>query len=113
MLFVLPRLLCNRLRESIVSFCMDYTDFIHNITWKDLPEEVKAQSILCVRDILATAAGASTLPNSEKIRSLVAEQYGVGKCLLWFQSVRTSITGAAFGNAFLVDSLDGLLHILV
>ena len=86
---------------------MDYANKIADISWDYFPEAVKRQAKICLKDLLAVGAGGSTLPNTKRIKSFVQRQYGGGKSCLWFQNHSASTLGAAFGNAFMVDSLDG------
>ena len=68
--------------------------------------EVKKQTKRCIRDVLATAGGATLLPDAAKGSKFVGEQFGSGGAVLWFSGRTSSMTGAAFYNSFLVDSLD-------
>jgi 2-methylcitrate dehydratase PrpD len=85
---------------------MDYTHKLLNIAWNQVPDEVRKQTKRCVRDVIATAAGATLLPDASRACLFVKKQFGEGKIPLWFQKSKSSMTGAAFYNSFLVDSLD-------
>lgn len=71
-----------------------------------MPAEVQQQAKICLKDVLAAAAGASALPNSAKIIELIKDQYGKGICPVWFTNTKTSFIGASLANAFMTDSLD-------
>ncbi len=85
---------------------MNYAQKIHAMQFSELPAEVQRQAKICLKDVLATAAGAGTLPNSAKITELMESQYGKGNCPIWFRNTKTSFVGASLGNAFMTDSLD-------
>jgi len=85
---------------------MNYAEKIKALSFSELPAEVQRQAKICLKDVLATAAGASTLPNSAKITELAKSQYGTGNCPIWFRNTKTSFIGASLSNAFMTDSLD-------
>ena len=85
---------------------MTYTEKLLSLCWDDIPPQVKKHTKRCIRDILATAAAATVLPDAARACRFVSEQFGPGEIPLWFQGNRSSMTGAAFYNSFLVDSLD-------
>lgn len=85
---------------------MDYTHKLLNIVWNEVPDEARKQTKRCIRDVIATAAGASLLPDASRACRFVKKQFGQGKIPLWFQKTKSCMTGAAFYNSFLVDSLD-------
>jgi 2-methylcitrate dehydratase PrpD len=85
---------------------MVYSESLLNKDWGSVPDEVKKQTKRCIRDIIATAAGASLLPDIGKAGEFIGQQFGVGEVPLWFQRRKSSMVGASFFNSFLVDSLD-------
>jgi 2-methylcitrate dehydratase PrpD len=76
------------------------------LKWQEIPEPVRRQTKRCIKDILATAAGATILSDTALIADLISEQFKTGPAPMWFQKRRTAFLGAAFFNAFLTDSLD-------
>lgn len=85
---------------------MDYTYKLLNIVWNEVPEEVRRQTKRCIRDVIATAAGATLLPDASRACRFVKKQFGDGEIPLWFQKSKSCMAGGAFYNSFLVDLLD-------
>jgi len=85
---------------------MDYTQWLIELTWQDLPVEVQRQARRCVKDIIATAGGSRCLPAYESMLRLVSAQFGQGRVPLWFSGHNSSLVGACYFNAQAVDSLD-------
>lgn len=83
-----------------------YENWVAELRWEDLPPEVRRQALVCLADVLATAAGAQRLPTSAQTAALVREQFGDGLVPLWFQRHGSSSAGAAYCNCQCVDSLD-------
>jgi 2-methylcitrate dehydratase PrpD len=94
------------LRQTNKASGSDNWRCLAELNWQDVPEPVRKQTKRCIKDILATAAGASTLPDMAGMARLLSEQYKDGPAPLWFQKRHASFSGAAFFNAFLTDSLD-------
>lgn len=85
---------------------MGYADWVLSIEWEKVPAEVRQQTKRCLRDVIATAAGAAQLPDAARGRDFVRGQFGDGEVGLWFQKAKSSMVGGCFYNSFLVDSLD-------
>ncbi len=85
---------------------MDYAKWLVDVTWEDLPPEVQRQTRRCVTDIIATAAGSRCLPAYETMLRLVGAQFGRGQAPLWFSGQDSSLVGACYFNAQVIDSLD-------
>ncbi len=83
-----------------------HADWIAGLRWEDLPEPVRRQARRCLKDIVATAAGSLALPAAPAIERLVAAQFGAGTVPMLFRGPRTTLAGAAFGNALRIDGLD-------
>jgi 2-methylcitrate dehydratase PrpD len=81
-------------------------DAIWKLQWGQVPRAVQEQTKRSLKDILATAAGATRLPDAERLRALTAGQFAAGEARLWFRGTGAAFAGAAFFNAFLTDSLD-------
>lgn len=80
--------------------------WIAGLRWEDLPGPVRRQAVRCLKDVLATAAGSLALPAAPAIERLVAAQFGAGPSPMLFRGPRTTLAGAAFGNALRIDGLD-------
>jgi len=76
------------------------------IRWNGLPGSVRTQAKRCLKDIVGTAAGAQALPVARCAATLAARQYGRGAAPVWFTGTKSSLVGAAYANAMIVDSLD-------
>jgi 2-methylcitrate dehydratase PrpD len=85
---------------------VSHAAWIAGLRWVDLPEPVKRQTRRCLKDIMATAAGALALPAAAPIEHLVAAQFGAGPAPMLFRGPMTTLAGAAFGNALRIDGLD-------
>ncbi|MCX7030097.1 MAG: MmgE/PrpD family protein [Spirochaetes bacterium] len=85
---------------------MSHEAWIAGLRWEDLPEPVQHQARRCLKDIVATAAGALALPAAGPIERLVAAQFGAGPAPMLFRGPMTTLAGAAFGNALRIDGLD-------
>ncbi|OHD67588.1 MAG: hypothetical protein A2177_12525 [Spirochaetes bacterium RBG_13_68_11] len=85
---------------------MSHAAWIAGLRWDDLPAPVQRQSRRCLKDIVATAAGALALPTAAPIERLVAAQFGAGPAPLLFRGPMNTLAGAAFGNALRIDGLD-------
>jgi len=85
---------------------MNLGAFLRGLRWEGLPATVQRQTRRCLKDILATSAGSLALPAARSIESLVAAQFGAGPAPLFFRGPRTTLAGAAFGNALRIDGLD-------
>jgi 2-methylcitrate dehydratase PrpD len=83
-----------------------HADWIAGLRWEDLPEPVRRQARRCLKDIVATAAGSLALPAAAGIERLVAAQFVAGPAPMLFRGPRTTLAGAAFGNALRIDGLD-------
>ncbi|HUJ76370.1 MAG TPA: MmgE/PrpD family protein, partial [bacterium] len=85
---------------------MSHAEWISRLRWESLPEAVRGQARRCLKDVIATSAGSLSLPTARPIEELVVAQFGQGDAPLFFQSTKTTLSGAAFGNALRIDSLD-------
>jgi 2-methylcitrate dehydratase PrpD len=85
---------------------VSHAAWIADLRWDHLPEPVRRQARRCLKDIVATAAGSLALPAAPGIERLVAAQFGAGPAPMLFRGPRTTLAGAAFGNALRIDGLD-------
>ncbi|WP_323770094.1 MmgE/PrpD family protein [Antarctobacter sp.] len=85
---------------------MTVLDFIHGLSWKDLPDEVRAQARRCLRDLLGVAAGGLGTKMSRIIRDHAAEDFA-GDTPLLFDDRRAAPSAAAMAIGISIDSLDG------
>jgi 2-methylcitrate dehydratase PrpD len=80
--------------------------WIAGLAWEDLPGPVQRQARRCLKDVVAAAAGSLALPAASAIERLVAAQFGAGPAPMLFRGPKTTLAGAAFGNALRIDGLD-------
>ncbi len=86
---------------------MNYAERLTEIQRGGLPDTVMRQAKRCLKDVLGVAAGAAALADSQRLFSMTHKQFGSGRARLWFRGVGSSLLGASYHNAMLVDFLDG------
>ncbi len=86
---------------------MNYAERLSEIQRRGLPDAVSMQAKRCLKDVLGVAAGAAALADSRRLFSITHTQFGSGRATLWFRGAGSSLLGASYHNAMLVDFLDG------
>ena len=84
-------------------------DFLHGLTFNDLPPEVRHQAWRCLLDLCGVAAAGSGTKLSRIIRDHAASQFGAGSgpgARLIFDGRRVSPAGAALAGGMTIDSVD-------
>lgn len=84
-------------------------DFLHGLTFYDLPTEVKHQAWRCLLDLCGVAAAGSGTALSKIIRDHAASQFGAGSgsaARLIFDGRSVSPAGAALAGGMSIDSVD-------
>lgn len=81
-------------------------DFIHALSWQDLPQSVKTRAELCILDLLGIAIGGSGTRLSRIIRDHAASQFG-GPLPMLFDGRPASAAGFALAGGMTIDALDG------
>lgn len=84
-------------------------DFLHGLTFDDLPGAVKHQAWRCLLDLCGVAAAGSGTALSQIIRDHAASQFGAGSgsaASLIFDGRRVSPAGAALAGGMTIDSVD-------
>jgi len=81
------------------------TDFIHELSYDDLPIPVVQQAKNCLLDLLGVAVAGHTTRLSHILGDFVCSQYP-GQVPLLFSGRRASACGAALFGAMLIDSID-------
>ncbi|MFY0312140.1 MmgE/PrpD family protein [Leisingera sp. D0M16] len=90
---------------------LPFSDFLHDLTWDDLPGEVREFARRWLLDLVGVAAGGSQTRLSAIIRDHAAAHFGAGtkkksaRMLLDGRSV--SPAGAALAAGMTIDALDG------
>jgi 2-methylcitrate dehydratase PrpD len=85
---------------------MDPIEFIHGLTWGDLPASVQERVELCLLDLIGVAAGGHGTRLSRIIRAHAAETFG-GIAPLLFDARTASPAGVALATGMTIDALDG------
>lgn len=80
-------------------------DFIHQLSYDDLPDEVIHHAKRCLLDLTAVAAGGVLTPLAKIISDYVSEEMP-GDSPLLFSQQTASRSGAALANGSIIDSFD-------
>jgi 2-methylcitrate dehydratase PrpD len=93
---------------SLSSRVPSLADFVNDLSFSDLPAEVRLQAKRCVLDLVGTAAAGRTTPLSAIIRGHVVEQFGAGGpgARIIFDGRQVSPAGAALAGGMIIDSFD-------
>lgn len=81
-------------------------DFIHDLTWHDIPEHVQRQARRCLLDTLGAAVAGRQTPLSRIIHNVSAANFGGRGAYLWLDGREVSPPGAALANGMTIDALD-------
>lgn len=85
---------------------MDVVDFIHEMNWKGLPQDVRRQARRCLLDTLGAGIGGSRIRLSQIIRNFAVFAFGGQGAYLWLDGREVSPPGAALANGMTIDALD-------
>jgi 2-methylcitrate dehydratase PrpD len=85
---------------------MRVLEFIHEINWDNLPNEVQSQARRCLLDTLGAAIAGRQTELSRIVHDFAASNYGGSDAQLWFDGREVSPPGAALANGMTIDSLD-------
>ena len=81
-------------------------DFIAEVTWDDLPQDVRQQSKLCLLDLIGVGAGGAGTKLSRIIRDYSALDMS-GALPMMFDGRGASAAGVALAGGMTIDALDG------
>lgn len=81
-------------------------DFIHDLTWRDLPDTIKSVAVLNLLDLIGVGAAGSATRLSGMIRTHASEDFG-GQTGMLFDDRTASLTGAALAAGMTIDAVDG------
>ena len=81
-------------------------DFIAEVTWGDLPQEVRRQPKLCLLDLIGVGAGGAGNKLSNIIRHYSALDMS-GAMPIMFDGRGVSASGLALAGGMTIDALDG------
>jgi 2-methylcitrate dehydratase PrpD len=82
------------------------SQFIHELKWEHLPEDVRHQAHRCLLDTVGSAIGGRQTDLSRIIHDFAATAYGGQGAHLWLDGRKVSPPGAALANGMTIDSLD-------
>lgn len=85
---------------------MSAIDFIHDITFADIPDDCILEAIRCFVDTCGVAVGGSQTQLSKIIHNHAARQFGGSSATLWQDGRTVSAAGAALANGMTIDALD-------
>jgi 2-methylcitrate dehydratase PrpD len=85
---------------------MDIVEFVHELTWRDLPDHVRGQARRCLLDTLGTGLAGRRTELSRLIHDVAAAVYGGTGARLWLDGRTVSPPGAALANGMTIDALD-------
>ncbi len=86
-------------------------DFIHDLSWQQVPDDVQTATRMALLDLLGVAASGTATELSKIIRNHAVNHFGPGQTnpsgsRILFDGRRCSIPGAALAGGMLIDSVD-------
>ncbi len=85
---------------------MNPIEFIHELSWDDIPTDVRHQAKLCLLDTIGVAIAGRQTDLSRMIYNHAARAFGGSDVALWFDGRSVSMVGAALAHGMTIDSLD-------
>ncbi len=85
---------------------VNVTDFIHDLTWDDVPDQVRHQAKRCLLDTIGVATGGRQTDTSRIIYDHAARFFGGTGGVLWFDGREVSLPGVVLAHGMSIDSLD-------
>ncbi len=85
---------------------MNPIEFIHDLSWDDIPAEVRHQAKLCLLDTIGVAIGGRQTNLSHIIYNHAARAFAGNEATLWFDGRPVSMVGAVLAHGMTIDSLD-------
>ncbi|WP_428030184.1 MmgE/PrpD family protein [Ancylobacter sp.] len=88
---------------------MNVQNFIHDLSYADLPPDVAALARRCLLDLVGVAASGRRTDLARIVTNHAARQFGAGEgrgARMIFDGRRVSPVGAAYAGASLIDSFD-------
>jgi 2-methylcitrate dehydratase PrpD len=81
-------------------------DFIHDLTWAEVPPDVQHMVARCVLDLSATLIAGQATDLSRIARDVAASVYGGDEATLLLDGRQASAPGAALANGMTIDAID-------
>ena len=85
---------------------MNPIDFIHDLSWDDVPADVRHLAVRCLLDTIGTAIGGLETKLSGIIYNHASRVYGGRDTKLWFDGREVSMVGASLAHGMSIDALD-------
>ncbi len=85
---------------------MPLADFVHDLTWDQLPAAVQHQARRCLLDTLGAGVGGRGTPLAGIAHDFAAAVFGGQGAHLWQDGREVSPPGAALANGMTIDALD-------
>ena len=84
------------------------TDFVHDLSFGDLPLDVQVHAERCLRDLTGVAIAGSTTDLSRIVRDHAARHFAASDigATLWLDGRQVSPIGAALAGGMTIDSID-------
>jgi 2-methylcitrate dehydratase PrpD len=92
--------------EEDVFLINEVVHFIHDLSWKDIPHDVRHTASRCMVDLCATLIGGRGTQLSEIVRAVAVDLFGGQEATLLLDGRRVSAPGAALVNAMTIDAMD-------
>jgi len=80
--------------------------FVHDLTWNDVPEDVRERARLLQRDLVAVSLAGRATPAARIAADHATEQHPGADATALVDGRRLSTTGAAWANGVLANALD-------
>ena len=81
-------------------------DFIHQLSWNEVPNDVQCMVSRCMVDLCATLIGGRWTELSAIVRDVAVNIFGGQEATLLLDGRRASAPGAALANGMTIDSMD-------
>ena len=85
---------------------MSVNEWVHDVSWCDLPVTVREQARRCLLDTLGAAIGGRQTDMSRIIHDFAAAAFAGQGAVLWLDGRLVSPPGAALAGGMTIDSLD-------
>jgi len=88
---------------------LSFNEFVHDLAFGDLPEDIRALPAWAVLDLVGIGSGGAGMPVSRIIRDHAAAHFGAGakSARMLFDGRAVSPAGAALAGGMTIDALDG------
>jgi 2-methylcitrate dehydratase PrpD len=82
------------------------SQFIHELTWADIPQDVQHMAARGLLDLVATLTAGEATELSRIARQIASSVFGGEQATLLFDGRRVSAAGAALANGMTIDAMD-------